>query len=105
MSNLLSDNHKIETIKFGRKKQSTISSKNVESLFISLTSRYFEGIKKQIQDLIINSNGKDLNVGKIVAPALKVLWLEGIHEGMFYDRNKNIEYISSSSFIEFESRE
>ena len=90
MSNLLSDNHKIETIKFGRKKQSTISSKNVESLFISLTSRYFEGIKKQIQDLIINSNGKDLNVGKIVAPALKVLWLEGLHEGLFYDRKQNI---------------
>ena len=105
MSNLLSDNHKIETIKFGRKKQSTISSKNVESLFISLTSRYFEGIKKQIQDLIINSNGKDLNVGKIVAPALKVLWLEGLHEGLFYDRKKNIEYSSSSSVIEFASRE
>jgi len=101
MSNLLSDNHKIETIKFGRKKQSTISSKNVESLFISLTSRYFEGIKKQIQDLIINSNGKDLNVGKIVAPALKVLWLEGLHEGLFYDRKKNIEYTTNNNSIQF----
>lgn len=69
-----------------RKKKTLQEAQSIGKMYSSIVSRYLDGIKGQIRSLVINSGGKDLNVGKIIQPALKVLWYEGLHEGLFYDR-------------------
>lgn len=82
-----------------RKDKTLREAKAIGEMYDSIVTRYLEGIKGQIKSLVINSGGKDLNIGKIVQPALKVLWLEGLHEGLFYDRKQEFSFVSDN--IEF----
>lgn len=78
-----------------RKKKTLQEAQSIGKMYSSIVSRYLDGIKGQIRSLVINSGGKDLNVGKIIQPALKVLWYEGLHEGLFYDKSQhNFSFVS-----------
>ena len=117
MSDILSDTHKLQEIKnkvrnkvlklshnVKNENRQAREAKDVGKFFDDTLFRYSNAIRAKIRQLVVNSEGKDLGIGKILSPYLKVLWYECLHEGLFsvYKPNKNdFNHYNNPRVIEF----